>query len=130
MNKTRFLFLYFLLSGIFGRAQTSYVKGIVVENIQDLQIGMQELVLDETTVTVQRVVMEFYRQIIYLGKFEKENVMDGVELVNKIWLHGIVVDMATNSIKTLRCGAVQLRINGSPTTLNDVRGIEYMVVNL
>lgn len=31
MNKTRYLLLHFLLSGIFGHAQTSYVKGIVVD---------------------------------------------------------------------------------------------------
>lgn len=195
MNKTRFLLLNFLLSGIFAHAQTSYVKGIVmdarkvpieyanvvlydaadsteivkavttdrkgrfellkishgnyrlqascvgyvaariridnlVENIQDLQLVMQEkaVTLDETTVTAQRVVMEFDRQIIYPGKFEKENAMDGVELVDKMRLHGIVVDMATNSIKTLRDGAVQLRINGGPADLNDVRGLDPKLV--
>lgn len=31
MNKTRFLLLNFLLSGIFAHAQTSYVKGVVVD---------------------------------------------------------------------------------------------------
>lgn len=31
MNKTRFLLLNFLLSGIFAHAQTSYVKGIVMD---------------------------------------------------------------------------------------------------
>ncbi len=195
MNKTRFLLLNFLLSGIFAHAQTSSIKGIVTdvkkvpveyanvilydatdsteivkavttdvkgrfglskipygsyrlqvscigytsthvridnlsEDIKDLQLMIQEqaVTLDETTVTAQRVVMEFDRQIIYPGKFEKENAMDGVELVDKMRLHSIVVDMATNSIKTLRGGAVQLRINGGPADLNDVRGLDPKLV--
>lgn len=100
------------------------------EDIKDLQVVMREqaVALDETTVTAQRVVMEFDRQIIYPGQFEKENAMDGVELVDKMRLHGVVVDMATNSIKTLRDGAVKLRINGGPADLDDVRGIDPVLV--
>lgn len=100
------------------------------EDIKDLQVVMHEqaVALDETTVTAQRVVMEFDRQIIYPGQFEKENAMDGVELVDKMRLHGVIVDMATNSIKTLRDGAVKLRINGGPADLDDVRGIDPVLV--
>lgn len=113
----------------------SYVrKQIRIDNLQDdiddLQIVMNEksVSLEETTVTAQRIITEFDRQIIYPGKFEKENSMDGVELIDKIRLHGVIVDMATNSIKGTRGGVVQLRLNGAPADLNDVRGIDPKLV--
>lgn len=100
------------------------------EDIKDMYIVMagQTIALDETTITAQRVVTEFDRQIIYPSQFEKENAMDGVELIDKIRLHGVIVDMATNSIKGMKGGVVQLRVNGAPADLNDVRGIEPKLV--
>ena len=54
-----------------------YVFIIFREHIKDLPIVLEEqtVALDETTVTAQRVVMEFDRQIIYPGKQEKETAM-------------------------------------------------------
>ena len=65
----------------------------IQEHIKDLPIVLEEqtVALDETTVTAQRVVMEFDRQIIYPGKQEKETAIDGIDLVDKLQLHGIVV---------------------------------------
>ncbi len=48
----------------------------IQEHIKDLPIVLEEqtVALDETTVTAQRVVMEFDRQIIYPGKQENSNI--------------------------------------------------------
>lgn len=70
------------------------------EHIKDLPIVLEEqtVALDETTVTAQRVVMEFDRQIIYPGKQEKETAIDGIDLVDKLQLHGIVVGKVEGTI--------------------------------
>lgn len=100
------------------------------EHIKDLQIVMTEqtVALGETTVTAQRVVMEFDRQIIYPGKQEKETAIDGVDLVDKLQLHGIVVGKVEGKISGVLGGAVKLRVNGGPADLNDLRQIDPKMV--
>lgn len=100
------------------------------EHIKDLQIVMTEqtVALGETTVTAQRVVMEFDRQIIYPGKQEKETAIDGVDLVDKLQLHGIVVAKVEGKISGVLGGAVKLRVNGGPADLNDLRQIDPKMV--
>ena len=78
----------------------------------------QTVALDETTVTAQRVVMEFDRQIIYPGKQEKETAIDGIDLVDKLQLHGIVVGKVEGTISGVLGGTVKLRVNGGPADLN------------
>ena len=103
------------------------------EHIKDLPIVLEEqtVALDETTVTAQRVVMEFDRQIIYPGKQEKETAIDGVDLVDKLQLHGIVVGKVEGTISGVLGGTVKLRVNGGPADLKQidpkmVRRVEYV----
>ena len=100
------------------------------EHIKDLPIVLEEqtVALDETTVTAQRVVMEFDRQIIYPGKQEKETAIDGVDLVDKLQLHGIVVGKVEGTISGVLGGTVKLRVNGGPADLNDLKQIDPKMV--
>ena len=100
------------------------------EHIKDLPIVLEEqtVALDETTVTAQRVVMEFDRQIIYPGKQEKETAIDGIDLVDKLQLHGIVVGKVEGTISGVLGGTVKLRVNGGPADLNDLRQIDPKMV--
>lgn len=100
------------------------------EDIKDLHMEMleQTVALGEATVTAQRVVMEFDRQIIYPGKQEKEMAIDGIDLVDKLQLHGIVVGKVEGTISGVLGGAVKLRVNGGPADLNDLRQIDPKMV--
>ena len=100
------------------------------EDIKDLSLVMQEqtVALGEATVTAQRVVMEFDRQIIYPGKQEKETSIDGVDLVDKLRLDGIVVGKLEGTISSVLGGGVKLRINGGPASLNDLKQIDPKMV--
>lgn len=100
------------------------------EHIKDLQIVMAEqtVALGETTVTAQRVVMEFDRQIIYPGKQEKETSIDGVDLIDKLCLDGIMVGKVEGTISSVLGGGVNLRINGGPASLNDLKQIDPKMV--
>jgi hypothetical protein len=102
----------------------------IQEHIKDLPIVLEEqtVALDETTVTAQRVVMEFDRQIIYPGKQEKETAIDGIDLVDKLQLHGIVVGKVEGTISGVLGGAVKLRVNGGPASLNDLKQIDPKMV--
>lgn len=102
----------------------------IQEHIKDLPIVLEEqtVALDETTVTAQRVVMEFDRQIIYPGKQEKETAIDGVDLVDKLQLHGIVVGKVEGTISGVLGGTVKLRVNGGPADLNDLKQIDPKMV--
>ena len=102
----------------------------IQEHIKDLPIVLEEqtVALDETTVTAQRVVMEFDRQIIYPGKQEKETAIDGIDLVDKLQLHGIVVGKVEGTISGVLGGTVKLRVNGGPADLNDLKQIDPKMV--
>ena len=98
----------------------------LLQDINSLQIVLLEkpLELEEITVVSSNIINKFDRQIIFPNEFEKNNSMDGIEFIEKMNLDRIVVNKENNSIKGLLDWVVQLRINGAPADIANVRAID------
>jgi hypothetical protein len=100
------------------------------QDINSLQITLLEkaIELEEITIIASNIITNFDRQIIFPNELEKKNSMDGIELIEKLNLNKIVVNKENNTIKGLLDGIVQLRINGAPADIANIRAIDPKLV--
>ena len=68
--------------------------------------------LDEVTVTAKSVINKGDKLSILPSEIQRKTATDGVELLNKMQLSRIMVDVMSGEITTPGNGEVQLRING------------------
>jgi hypothetical protein len=96
------------------------------QDINSLQITLSEKLVElgEITVVADNIINKLDRQIIFPSGFEKDNAVNGIELIEKMNLSRIVVDKENGTVKGLLDGTVQLRINGAPADIAGIRATD------
>lgn len=79
--------------------------------------------LDEVTVTAKSVINKGYKLSILPSEIQRKTATDGVDLLNKMQLSRIMVDVMSGEITTTGNGEVQLRINGILVTYPEVAAL-------
>ena len=79
--------------------------------------------LDEVTVTAKSVINKGDKLSILPSEIQRKTATDGVELLNKMQLSRIMVDVMSGEITTPGNGEVQLRINGILVTYPEVAAL-------
>lgn len=117
---------YKLSASSIGYDKTQIYIENLSQDIKSLQITLSEklIELEGVTVIADNIINKLDRQIIFPNEFEKNNSMDGIEFIEKMNLDRIVVNKENNTIKGLLDGIVQLRINGAPADIANIRAID------
>lgn len=76
--------------------------------------------LDEVTITAKSVINKGDKLSILPSGTQKKTATDGVDLLNKMQLSRIMVDVMSGEITTSGNGEVQLRINGILVTYPEI----------
>ena len=104
---------------------TNYIR---INNLEkNIDLGDISLIsdsqnLDEVTVTANKVINKVDRQIILPSKMEIESSTNGFDMLNKMFIPGLIIDPINKSIKS-RNQNVQLRINGIRATIQEVQSL-------
>jgi len=113
---------------------------IVLDNLsKNLEIGTIELaensqLLDEVTISANRVVTRIDRQIILPSHAQVQAANTGYELLGRMMIPGLRIDEVQNSISSVDGGSVQVRINDIKVSTaevlalrpNEVVRVEYI----
>lgn len=98
---------------------TIRLKG-VQEHLDLGKIILQNTMLGEVTVTAARSVVQPDRQLIFPSRQTVNTSVSGFELLNKLMLPGLAVDMVNHSIAKIGGGNVLVYINDKKATQADI----------
>lgn len=92
-------------------------------NVED--IWMEEAIDSLATVVIvgQQSIRKAGRQIVFPSTLQRNASFSAFEMLSKMTLPGLEVNVTQNSIKSMRNGNVQLRINGVESTVQDALAI-------
>lgn len=79
--------------------------------------------LGEVVVEAQRSTRDAGRLIVFPSSLERESSFSAFEMLEKMRLPGLDVNSTQNSIRSIRNGEVQIRVNGVESTLEDALAI-------
>lgn len=92
-------------------------------NVED--IWMEEAIDSLATVVIvgQQSIRKAGHQIVFPSTLQRNASFSAFEMLSKMTLPGLEVNVTQNSIKSMRNGNVQLRINGVESTVQDALAI-------
>lgn len=86
-------------------------------------VTTSSFLLDEVTVTAKSVINKGDRLSILPSETQRKSSTDGVDLLNKMQLSRIMVDVISGEITTPGNGEVQLRVNGILVTYPEIAAL-------
>ena len=101
---------------------------IVLNNLQKkIDLGTIEMLVEsvelgEVTVQAENIV-KVDRQIYFPPSVAVENSFNGLELLSKLRLPGLLVNIGDNSITAIDNRSLQIRINGAEVEMSDVMAL-------
>lgn len=106
----------------------SSVMSIENATVKDIAVGIiylekAETQLSEVVVSATPIIYKVNKQIIYPNKYQVESTLSSLELLNKLMLPDLSVDIIQNTIKSYKNGSVLLQINGIEASIEDVLAI-------
>lgn len=104
---------------------TIFIPVLADVEIKTIQVQMKQLdaILDEVTVQANSIVMRTDHRTIIPNKEQMRMATDGVDLLRKINLPGIIINPYTEEIGTYGNGKVILCINGVKVTSAEITAI-------
>lgn len=82
--------------------------------------GVMSISLDEVTVKARSIIEKGDRKVILPTRSQLKEAVSGVELLSKLQLPRIMVDLMSGEITAAGNGEVQLRINGVQVTYTEI----------
>lgn len=97
----------------------------MVKNIDfgELHLDSAMVALDEITVSASKIVNKVDRKILFPSAMQIKKSPNGVELLRNMHLNGILMSRSDNTIKGVRGGEVQLRVNGAKADIKEVQAL-------
>ena len=91
-------------------------------NLGSIEMIEESLQLDEVTVQAENIV-KIDRQIILPTAEAVQNSFNGMELLSKLMLPGLLVNIGNNTIIPVDNRSLQIRVNGVVSDISDVRAL-------
>ncbi len=116
---------YLLISSCMGYDTHQMILKNVEGNLDvgDIQIQESSVVLDGVTVTASRVVHQIDKQLILPTQAQIKTSSSGYDLLNKMMLPGLRINMIENVVSTADGGKVELRINNIQATPAQIKSL-------
>lgn len=111
---------YFLSISFSGYEQQTILLNNLPGSIDLGNIVMQSATLNEVIVTTSRSISKTDRQLIFPTKQIVKSSTSGYDMLNKLMLPGLKVDIVNKSIAKMGGGNVQIYINDKKATQADV----------
>jgi len=89
-------------------------------NLKDIRLISSAISLDEVTVFASHYVNQIDRKIIFPDENQVKKSTDGVDLLRNLQLSGIEINRIDNTIKGVRGGTADVRINGKQAQQNEI----------
>lgn len=99
---------------------TIHLNGALKEDINLKDITLHPAELGEVTVTAKRIIDKTDRRLVFPSQIMTEHSANGYELLNRLTLPGIRVDVLNKSVSSISGGDVPLYINEKPASKADV----------
>lgn len=115
----------FLLKVSFLGYNTTFVR---IDNLTrdvdlgDILLSEESKMLDEITVTGQRIINKVDKQIVFPDRLQVESSVNAFDLLGNMNLSRLIVDLVNRDVKIGREN-VQMRINGVRATVQEVSGL-------
>ncbi|MDR2920249.1 MAG: carboxypeptidase-like regulatory domain-containing protein [Tannerella sp.] len=93
-------------------------------NIGTVMLEEQSVNIQDITVTASHIISKTDRQIILPNQYQIKNSSTGFDILNKMMLPGIKVDLVQNAISTIGGESVQLRINDIKASTQQVLALQ------
>lgn len=94
------------------------------QTIADIVLSPSSIQLQDITVTAASVINKSDRKLITPSQEQVKSSTSGIDLLQKLQLARINIDMINNSISTVSKGAVQLRLNGVQVTSAEISALK------
>ncbi len=100
-------------------SQSVHLKNIPAK-IDLGNIALQSLQLEEVVVTAERSITKTDRRLIFPTEVDVKNSSNGYDLLNRIMIPGLMVDIVEKTISKAGAGSVPIYINEKQVTQADV----------
>lgn len=116
---------YWLVISAMGYTPSIIYLKDVASNVELGEIVMQEAttMLDSITVTAQRTIHKLDRQVVFPSTLQQKSANSALDLLYKMALPRLTVNVSEQTIKLIGQGSVLLRINGVNVSSNEIAAI-------